>query len=221
MKIVCISDTHLQHKFDVPEGDVLIHSGDATFEGTELEITKFFNWFNSLPHRTKIFVPGNHDWLFQTNETVARSLNLSPTTHILIDQSHLLLDESKSFKVYGSPWQPEFCGWAFNLSRMNDELKDKWAQIPDDTEILVTHGPPKGVLDSVPGRPGLGCFDLRERIVGLEKLKLHVFGHIHYSAGKDVLIYPNGPDMRSVLFVNAAIVDESYRARNIPIVVEL
>ena len=79
-------------------------------------------------------------------------------------------------KIYGSPWQPEFCGWAYNLPR-GQALADKWAMIPDDTDILVTHGPPAGILDG-----DLGCLNLRRRVDELN-LKLHVFGHIHYSWG--------------------------------------
>jgi predicted phosphohydrolase len=214
VKIVCLSDTHLQHDFDVPEGDVLLHAGDATFQGDVGELNRFFNWFNALPHKTKIYVPGNHDWLFQTNPSLARSLNTEPSTKILIDQECILQENegAKSFKVYGSPWQPEFGGWAFNLSRAGLDLYDKWNQIPDDVDILITHGPPQKILDLAYDRE-VGCYDLARRVETLKNLKLHVFGHIHYSYGTAI--------KGNTRFVNAAIVDESYLATNPPIVINL
>src|SRR3712207_5545038 len=108
-RIVCISDTHNRNEqITVPEGDILIHAGDATFRGTIDEIERFNNWFAALPHRYKIFVAGNHDWLFQTDNRLVRSL-LNENIIYLQDSS----TEIDGIKFYGSPWQPRFYDWAF------------------------------------------------------------------------------------------------------------
>ena len=113
MRIVCISDTHnCNEQISVPDGDLLIHSGDATINGTRDEIKRFAEWITSLPHRNKIFVAGNHDWLFERDNEAARSM---------LGNSVIYLQDSlaavEGMKVYGSPWQPRFYDWAFNLSR--------------------------------------------------------------------------------------------------------
>lgn len=202
MDIVHISDTHKQlYASSIPDGDMLIHSGDATGRGTITEIVNFVTIFESLPHKYKIFVPGNHDWLFQTNTQLARDFFRNTT--ILIDESV----EIEGIKIYGSPWQPEFCNWAFNLPR-GPQIKRKWELIPEDTDILVTHGPPYGILDSVKkGAPPLGCQDLKNELSRI-KPKLHCFGHIHGGYGKK--------QIGETLFSNAAICTERYRPTNLP-----
>ena len=144
-KIVCLSDTHnCNELINVPDGDVLIHAGDATGRGTIDEIIAFNKWFANLPHRHKIFVAGNHDWLFETNNRYARSL-LDSSIYYLQDSSV----EVQGLKIYGSPWQPRFFDWAFNLMR-GAELAEKWKLAPNELDVLITHGPPFGILDEVP-----------------------------------------------------------------------
>ncbi len=144
-RIVCLSDTHnCNEQIALPDGDILIHAGDATIRGTIDEIVLFNEWFANLPHRRKIFVAGNHDWLFETNNAYARNL-LSREIIYLQDSSV----EIEGLKIYGSPWQPRFFDWAFNLNR-GAELAEKWKLIPGDTDVLITHGPPFGILDEVP-----------------------------------------------------------------------
>jgi Icc-related predicted phosphoesterase len=214
MRIVCISDTHnCNDQIDVPEGDILIHSGDATINGTPDEIRNFNAWFSGLPHKHKIFVAGNHDWLFERDNVRARRL-LSSNIIYLQDSPV----EIEGMKFYGSPWQPRFYDWAFNLMR-GPEIAEKWALIPDDTEILITHGPPNGILDEVPRVWGIektGCEELRKRIDELSKLgllRLHVFGHIHCGYGT---MHTGG-----ITFVNGSTCDEEYRPVQPPIVVDL
>jgi Icc-related predicted phosphoesterase len=204
MRIVAISDTHCMHdRITVPDGDVLVHAGDACGRGETAELKAFTDWMFSQPHMHKVFVPGNHDWDAWRRPKWWRSMFAGLGMHCLIDDAI----ELDGVKFYGSPWQPEFCNWAFNLPR-GKALAEVWARIPDDTNVLVTHGPPAGILDTV-GDRSCGCHDLRKRVGQLEQLKAHVFGHIHYSAG-------SRRGHRNALFVNAAICTETYQPTNDP-----
>lgn len=213
-RIVCLSDTHNHHeKIRLPDGDVLIHAGDATNRGTIDEIAAFNEWFAAQPHKVKILIAGNHDWLFETNNSYARRL---------LDDSIIYLQDSsieiENLKFYGSPWQPRFFDWAFNLTR-GRELAEKWALIPADVDVLITHGPPNGILDQVPRQfwvENTGCEELIKRveqIAAFGRLKLHVFGHIHCGYGED--------ERFGVKFVNAANCDEEYNPTNAPVVIDL
>jgi Icc-related predicted phosphoesterase len=210
MRIVCLSDTHnCNEQIQVPDGDLLLHAGDATLRGSWEEIRAFAAWFKSLPHKHKIFVAGNHDWLFETSNLFARSLLPKPIVYL---QDAAV--EIEGLKIYGSPWQPRFFDWAFNLDR-GPELAAKWKLIPDDTDILVTHGPPHGILDEVPRRywvENTGCEELRQR-VEIIRPKLHVFGHIHCGYGQT--------EQFGVRFVNASNCDEQYEPNQPPIVIDL
>lgn len=214
MRIVCISDTHnCNEQIDVPYGDILIHAGDGTIKGTIQEIVEFNHWFASLPHKHKIFVAGNHDWLFERNNDLARTM---------LDKGIIYLQDSiceiDGLNIYGSPWQPRFYDWAFNLMR-GAELAEKWKLIPNDIDILITHGPPNGILDAVPRDWGIdytGCEELRKRveeIVAFGRLKLHVFGHIHCGYGTH--------EEFGVKFVNASNCDEQYDPTQPPIVIDI
>jgi Icc-related predicted phosphoesterase len=214
-KVVCISDTHNFHEqIAVPDGDVLIHSGDATAKGTDIEVIGFLDWFSRLPHERKVFVAGNHDWMFEVDSRHAR-LWLADSKITYLQDSAVEID---GLKIYGSPWQPRFFDWAFNLNR-GYELAEKWAMIPDDIDILITHGPPYGILDLVPRKgwdENTGCEELRkrvERIAAFGRLKLHVFGHIHCGYGVH--------EEFGVKFVNASTCDEQYNPTQPPIVIDL
>ncbi len=155
-RIVCLSDTHnCTNEIDVPDGDILIHSGDATITGTVEEVKLFNDWFAGQPHKNKIFIAGNHDWLFERDNMLARSL---------LDRSVVYLQDSsvviEGLKIYGSPWQPRFYDWAFNLMR-GAEIAEKWRLIPNDVEVLITHGPPHGILDC--GSDAMGRRECRMR----------------------------------------------------------
>lgn len=206
MLAVCISDTHLRHNISIPDGDILIHSGDATISGDYSEIRQFADWFRGQPYKYKIFVAGNHDWLFQRDPRLARKL-LGKEIIYLQDSSI----EIEDIKFYGSPWQPTFCGWAFNLDRK--EIVEKWNLIPSDIDFLITHGPPYGILDTA-HKYGeyLGCKDLIQR-VQIVKPKWHQFGHIHGGAG---MLKRGGTQ-----FINASICDEAYKPTNLPVIIDL
>ena len=215
MKIVCLSDTHnCNGQIEVPDGDLLIHAGDATIRGTEREVEEFLAWFGGLPHRHKIFVAGNHDWLYERENRRARRLTANFGITYLQDSAIAI----EGLKIYGSPWQPRFFDWAFNLSR-GAEMAEKWRLIPDDIDILITHGPPHGILDEVPRKyrtENAGCEELRKRVEEIskfDKLKLHIFGHIHCGYGQ--------AEKFGVKFVNASACDEQYEPTQPPIVVDL
>lgn len=177
MRIVAVADTHLFHEeLTVPAGDVFVHAGDMCRAGTRKEFALAASWIAALPHRTKIVVPGNHDWFFAEHEEAACEL-LGVGVTCLRDSGTTV----EGVDVWGSPWQPDFNAWAFNLPR-GAALAERWALIPDATDVLVTHGPPRGIGDhsSVGGRQG--CEDLLSR-VRVVRPRLHLFGHIHEDGG--------------------------------------
>ena len=205
-KIVCLSDTHnCNENITVPEGDVLIHSGDATIHGTVEEIVRFDRWFSALPHKHKIFVAGNHDLLFETQPERAQGL-LSRNIIYLQDSSVSI----EGINIYGSPWQPRFFDWAFNLNR-GAEMAKKWKLIPAEVDILITHGPPFGILDQTPFGDNAGCEELLKKVTQVRP-KAHIFGHIHngYGAGEKF----------GVKFFNACNCSEDYIPANPPLVFE-
>lgn len=196
MKIIAISDTHLFHK-NIPECDLLIHAGDACRGGAKSELKKFRAWFRSLPARHKVYVPGNHDKVMET----ARGQDMFKE-----DDIHLLMGESvttQGLKIWGSPVTPQFFDWSFMMPR-GPKIAAHWAEIPDDTDILVTHGPPFGIGDRVRGRH-VGCIGLLNRVAQVGP-RVHIFGHIHEGAG---VFYAD--DIPGTMFINAAQVDGEYR----------
>ena len=212
MRITVISDTHIKHglipKEDLPGGDLLIHAGDIMNSGyNKNDILDFCTWFHSLEqYDKKIFIAGNHDRMFENHpEGVEELLNIYLDIDYLQDEAYNLydLDTDTSTKIYGSPWQPEFYAWAFNLPKNSLQLAAKWEAIPDNTDILITHGPAFGTLDTVAGRPwdNLGCELLAERIEVI-KPKIHVCGHIHSGYG---YVFKDGTH-----FFNASVLDEQY-----------
>jgi Icc-related predicted phosphoesterase len=212
MRITVISDTHTKHGLipltDLPGGDLLIHAGDIMNSGyNKNDILDFCTWFHSLEqYDKKIFIAGNHDRMFENHpEGVEELLNIYLDIDYLQDEAYDLydLDTDTSTKIYGSPWQPEFYSWAFNLPKNGIELAGKWEAIPDNTDILITHGPAFSTLDTVAGRPwdNLGCELLAERIEVI-KPKIHVCGHIHSGYGYE---FKDGTH-----FFNAAVLDEQY-----------
>lgn len=189
-----MSDTHgLHEKVDVPEGDILLHAGDLTNRGLLPEVSEFNRWIGTLPHRHKVVIAGNHDLPFERWPDVSRGL---------LTNCHYLQDEEieiEGLRIYGSPWQPEFFNWAFNLKR-GRRLAEKWAKIPEGIDILMTHGPPHGILDRTEEGQWVGCKDLRVRVEFI-KPAFHLFGHIHEAYGA---LGP-GVDGGSTTFVNASI----------------
>lgn len=174
--IVCVSDTHGFHvRTEIPPGDVLIHAGDITRRGDLADVRAFDAWLGTLPHPHKIVIAGNHDWCFERDPDAARA---AITNAVYLQDAAVTV---AGLTVYGSPWQPRFHDWAFNLDR-GPLLAEKWALIPPGIDVLVTHGPPHGIGDLCLGGDRAGCVDLLAR-VRVVRPKLHVFGHIHEAAG--------------------------------------
>jgi Icc-related predicted phosphoesterase len=193
-----LSDTHNKHaSYKLPGGDFLLHSGDALSRGSYEEAVDFLDWYGDQDYAYRIFVPGNHDWVFEKNpELMAEECKKRGI--ILLNDSGIEID---GIKFWGSPVQPWFYDWAFNRQR-GHEIRKHWDLIPTNTDVLITHGPPKGILDLAPRGGNVGCLDL---LLALNKtdVKLHVFGHIHASRG-----HMNVGDK---LFVNAASLNERYQ----------
>lgn len=208
MRVVCLSDTHSLHgQVRVPDGDVLIHAGDLSGNGQVPQIAKFIDWFAAQPHKHKVFIAGNHDFLFEDSPGMVRGL-FDKRGLTYLQDSGATID---GLLFWGSPWQPRFLDWAFNLDR-GPAISRKWDIIPQGTTVLITHGPPLGTLDRVHEGPHVGCGDLG-RALDRVRPAVHVFGHIHEGYGAE----QRGP----TLCVNASICTRNYKPTNPPIVVDL
>lgn len=196
-----LSDTHGRHReVKIPDADLLVHCGDLASHAAA--VIDFNAWLGTLPHRWKIIVAGNHDEVFQYEPERARALI---TNAVYLEDSETTV---AGLRIYGSPWQPEFNGWHFNLPR-GEALRAKWDLIPGGgvIDILVTHGPPHGVLDEVsPGRH-VGCEDLKAAVERVAP-KYHLFGHVHEAYG---IVKSPGR-----ISVNACILDRQYQVARPP-----
>ena len=204
-RLVIISDTHGFHDFAVPDGDILIHAGDGCSRGTPDEARAWASFVRRQAHRHKIVIAGNHDRWFESDFDEAMAL---------FDGLDFLHDsgcQREGVRFWGAPWQPWFLSWAFNLPR-GPELAAKWALIPDATDVLVTHGPPMGILDRTYDDEPVGCEQLR---LALQRVRprVHVFGHIHEGYGTE--------RVDGTLFVNASICTLAYQPTNPAVVVDL
>ena len=226
MRIVAISDTHGMHGrmlHPIPDGDVLIHCGDMTGHGTLPQLSAVARWLGEQPHKYKIAVPGNHDAAAETDTGVIEMFFRECNVLFLIDKA-VTLD---GVKFWGAPWTPNFCNWHFMPRRNSPEMQAKWDLIPDDTQVLITHGPPHGILDEYiepgyiedAGQDHVGCELLRTRIRALHNLKVHLFGHIHEGYGRVRVSREAGDPL--VEYVNAAICNRNYKPWNRPQAVDL
>lgn len=208
VKIISVSDTHGQHNSleNIPDGDLLIHCGDFSRYGKLSEINNFNEWLNKLPHPEKIVIGGNHDW------------RLKDVYKKIFTAVHYLDKESvtiNGLKFYGMPDTPIIRyekPWVYY--RKSTECIKLMANIPSDTDILITHGPPYGILDHTKYGEDAGCRNLLDRILELKRLKLMLFGHIHESHG--VIKQRHG-----IRFVNCSILDGDFNLKYDPIVSEI
>ena len=204
MRIVVISDTHELHReLAVPPGDLLIHAGDITFFSKRPSMYRDFDlWLGRLHHRHKVVIPGNHDYRLE-----------EPSERSVITNAILFVDsgvEIEGIRIWGSPVTPFYAG-AFGMSRAADRRRH-WSRIPEGLDILITHGPPLGILDCGPGsNHHEGCPALLEAVLEA-KPRVHVFGHIHAGYGT--------ARREGTLFINASIFGEDGGLRE-PIVIEL
>lgn len=216
MIIDCISDLHGFHP-KLPGGDLLIIAGDITAGDTVKQWKEFYNWVKTLQYQQIVYIAGNHDGFLENviSSAEMRSLPLesddkTPSNlEYLIDSSFIF----EGLKIYGMPWTPTFFDWYF-MRNPGKDMQEVVNKIPEDTDILITHGPAYGVWDKVQyhSRPGYyhhaGCKDLMVRLRALKQLKLHVFGHIHESPGFSQGDYAS---------VNACIMDGNYNPTNWPV----
>lgn len=210
MRIAFISDTH-GHKVALPDADVLVHCGDALLHGTEKEFLNFIRWIDrAAKHEYILYVPGNHDFYVQENPEKAIRLAESIDMTLLIDRAVVIKDT----KFYGSPWQPWFHDWAYNFASWDDgsEARSKWAEIPQDTDVLITHGPPRDMRDETEEGERVGCPHLCDRVLAV-KPKIHAFGHIHEGYGST--------REGETWYVNASTCNRRYAPVNAPITVDL
>lgn len=217
MEITCISDLH-GHLPVMYGGDLLIVAGDITASNKVLQWMNFFDWLQDQCYEKKILIGGNHDGFLE------ECLNSNDAELMGIREDYdfdYLCDSGTTYqglKIWGSPWTPAFCDWHF-MKYTADELKQVWDKIPMDTDILVTHGPPYGVLDHVElsSRGDVfkhaGCHELL-KAVDRVKPGLHCFGHIHENGGHNLLYKHPGSN---TLCVNASIMDRDYRPTNSPV----
>lgn len=207
MIIDCISDLHGFQPV-LEGGDLLIVAGDLTSRDSEYQHQEFADWLEKQDYKNKIVIAGNHDGLLEAVEQEWAE-KMFPGAKYLQDSGTTI----EGLNIWGSPWTPKFMNWNFMKGR-GKSIRAKWDMIPEDTDILVTHGPPYGILDNVNksnkaqrGKPA-GCRDLKNAVDRI-KPKLHVFGHVHEGYGK--------VEIDGVIYVNAAIMDEDYDPVNKPI----
>jgi len=199
MKFTAISDTHNKHdSLQVGSGDILLHCGDFSGRGEEKQIIDFNNWLGEQDFKHKIVIAGNHDFMFEREPEKAQNI-LSNATYL--QDSYTVIE---GIKIYGSPWQPWFHNWAFNLHR-GQEIAQKWKLIPEDTDILLTHGPPMGIGDLTNRKEHVGCEDLLKRVQEI-KPKFHCFGHIHEENGSW--------EEDGTRYINASICNFDYKPKN-------
>jgi Icc-related predicted phosphoesterase len=216
-RVVAVSDTHMMHEqVEIPEADILVHAGDFSGYGTTDELKKFVKWLRSVPCTHKVFIAGNHDRQFVPSNPSAKkgwkvvnSVPKAENVHFLHNSS-VVID---GIKFYGSPTTPTFGNWHYMKDR-GYEIREVWANIPDGTDVLITHGPPYGHGDLTIPRHGcraVGCLDLLHRVREVQP-KFHIFGHIHsgYSATRSDVC-------PATMFVNAANADDDYQIARGPI----
>ena len=211
IKLIAISDTHGKHRqVNLPSGDVLIHAGDITMWGDWEQFKDFAAWLKLQSHKHKVIVAGNHDGELLLGEHRGSAIGLLQgmgATYLQDDSVEL-----EGLKFYGSPYAPRYGGFGLMLDR-GEPMKHKWAEIPDDVQILITHSPAHGILDQTVKNGNQGCEELAIRIKQLPKLKVHISGHLHEASG---LLEQDG-----IIFCNASQQNEKRQMVNQPFVIEV
>jgi Icc-related predicted phosphoesterase len=218
VNLIFISDSHTQHDgldetmeefFNSYPEAILIHSGDISYKGRLDEVQSFLTWYSGLPFKHKIFIAGNHDFLFEDNPYIIKRMLKDEFPNLIYLEDSCT--EILGLKFWGSPITPWFYNWAFN--RVEEKISPHWDAIPDDTDVLITHGPPYGILDKTYSGLNVGCPFLLKKIKSLQNLKVHAFGHIHEDWGTALV--------DDKIFVNSSVVNLSYEIKNSPILIKL
>jgi Icc-related predicted phosphoesterase len=207
MRVIVIADTHgSENELILPDGDTLVHCGDYSAQGTFHDLVAFNYWLGKQPHKYKICVSGNHD---QYASTVGPSVTQEFLSNAIYLENSGVYIEGKTF--WGSPYTPLFGHWAFMKKRGNDIAK-LWQMIPQEADMLITHGAPQGILDINEHHESCGCYDLRQAI---QKRRIHhaVFGHIHEGYGSITL--------DNTIYSNCSVLNAHYELVNKPVVIDL
>lgn len=184
MKLVLASDTHGEHRYGHilwPDGDILVHAGDFTSTGGLSECADFILWAAAVQEHYEhvVFIAGNHDYAMQFETTAIDELLMKHSKlHYLRDSGC----EIEGIKFYGTPWQPMYGGMAFNV-RFEKELQRYWQRIPTSVDVLITHTPPRNILDMAYDGEHIGSISLTTEVFDRIKPKRHVFGHVHEQGG--------------------------------------
>ena len=201
MKIVAFSDLHwrLAELKNIPDGDVLIYAGDWCYGDSIKTTMNFANILKKCKHPLKLVIAGNHDRLAESNPALVQQLFKENGIIYLQDTGVTY----KGIEFYGTPWTPEFNNWAF--MKEDRLLKYMWDKIPRSTDVLITHGPPFGILDKVGGYRSVGSVTLESFVIN-HRPPIHIFGHIHEGYGKQESKYTN--------FYNVSLLDDKYELVN-------
>lgn len=205
LKLVCFSDTHKNRPW-LPDGDVLIFAGDDDIRNY-YELDDFLQYLEAHPHKHKLWIAGNHDFYCQ-KDPIDVFLKSGVAGIRYLENTGVTID---GVDFWGSPVTPKFGNWAFMKER-GEDISKVWAMIPDKVDVLITHGPPLGILDKNTYDEACGCFDLATTLKKIQPT-YHIFGHIH-GWGNKVL------KQEGVTFINASICDEAYDPVNPPVVVK-
>lgn len=229
-KIAIVSDMHGRLvREHLPEADVLVIGGDYCPNFTkngglnpDYDARKQLEWLRrkfskglkKLPYKKVVVISGNHDFVHENPDTSSQAREALEDAVYLQDESF----EFDGLKYYGSPWTPWFYEWAFQFDKLDEvkgypDAKRAWEMIPAGVDVLITHGPPRNILDLAPGNRNVGCPVLREHVFGRVKPQLHIFGHIHEGYGTAT--------HHGITFANASLCDGQYEATNSVQVIEV
>ena len=207
MRLILIADTHGSHEdLVVPDGDVLIHCGDYSAQGTFKDLMLFNKWLGTLPHEHKLVISGNHDMFAEQVDRFTVQEFLSNAIYLENESVYI---EGRTF--WGSPFTPLFGHWAFMRPRGNGMAKI-WSKIPQDLDVLIVHGPPQGILDSNINHELCGCYDLR-RAISQRQIRYSIFGHIHEGYGEKTI--------DETTFINCSVMNEWYDVVNKPVIMDI
>jgi predicted phosphohydrolase len=226
MKIVFFSDTHGWHdSLTLPEVDIAICCGDISMRGLRTEVVSFMDWFMNQPVKHRVMIAGNHDYWFDTKHPKSLNYRLEDNSHLdVVPDGIIYLQDSdvtiEGIKIWGSPVTPWFHNWAFNM--LPEDLETYWDQIPDDADIVITHGPCANTLldKCLRGGARVGCPSLTKRIANIRP-KILAFGHIHEAYGIDDKFIPDDDGVEKMTrLINCSYLDFHYQPTNEPVLID-
>ncbi|MCK9544215.1 MAG: metallophosphoesterase [Novosphingobium sp.] len=210
MKICAISDTHgKENLLSIPKCDVLLCAGDYDVQ-TEWDLDRLNFWFGTLKNngvKNIVFIGGNHDRALESSNK--KHTDDIFTNAIYLQDSSVTID---NIKIYGSPHSPKFMSWSFMYERCSKEASEIWKRIPKDTDILLTHTMPYGILDLNSNGYHCGC-DVLAREVFNKNIKIQIGGHLHENFGQSII--KNGID-----FYNVSVLNQHYELVNEPTIID-